>query len=461
MNNNLPKCKLSDFINIKHGFAFKGEFFRDFETENYLLTPGNFAIGGGFKSDKFKYYDGVVPADYVLNQDDLVVTMTDLSKEADTLGYSALIPKINGKKILHNQRIGLVQFKNNEVDKSFLYFLLRSKNYRHHVVSTATGTTVKHTSPTKIISYEFHRPPLDIQISIGKALLLLERKITLNTKTKETLEQLAQAIFKSWFIDFDPVKAKAKLKSKLETEGGDLDAGLTEIAEKLGLSKDVLALFPDEFEETELGLIPKGWAFKPLYETAEYVNGSAFKATDFSDNKEGLPIIKIAELKQGISAGTQFTLNEVKSKYFIDNGDVLYSWSGSPETSLEVFKWHGGKGWLNQHIFKLNFNSNEQKHFTYFLLKQIKPLLISIAKQKQTTGLGHITVADMKRIKIPYPDAKVLRQFSSTIGPIYNRSSTLIEESNNLAQLRDTLLPKLLSGEITIESATDLVKSAA
>ena len=262
-----------------------------------------------------------------------------------------------------------------------------------------------------------------------------------NNKTNETLEQIAQALFKSWFVDFDPVNAKAK---------GD-DVGI--IGQDLGISKEILKLFPDEFEESELGLIPKGWELKPLYETAEYINGSAFKATDFSDNKDGLPIIKIVELKQGIIEGTQFTLNEVPSKYLIDSGDVLYSWSGSPETSLDVFKWHGGKGWLNQHIFKLNFDTVQQRNFTYFLLKQIKPLLISTAKQKQTTGLGHITIADMKRIKIIYPSSSVLDKFSEKISPIYEKSSRLIEQNHALIQLRDTLLPKLLLGEITKDTA--------
>lgn len=164
MNSEWPLHSLSDFINVKHGFAFKGEFFKAERTSDLLVTPGNFAIGGGFKSDKFKFYDGPVPEDYVLSEGDLIVTMTDLSKQADTLGYSALVPAIAGSRLLHNQRVGLVEFKNDELDITYLYFLLRSKEYRHHVVSTATGSTVKHTSPTKILSFAFRKPPKDIQI---------------------------------------------------------------------------------------------------------------------------------------------------------------------------------------------------------------------------------------------------------------------------------------------------------
>jgi len=107
------------------------------------------------------------------------------------------------------------------------------------------------------------------------------------------------------------------------------------------------------------------------------------------------------------------------------------------------------EGWLNQHIFKLNFNLIKQKHFSYFFLKQIK-LLIRTAEQKQTTGLGHVTVADMKRVKIVYPNNPVLEEFSQKICPLYEKSSNLIKEVNTLTQLRDTLLPKLLSGELNV-----------
>ncbi|HDL6160775.1 TPA: restriction endonuclease subunit S, partial [Mannheimia haemolytica] len=113
--------KLSDFISIKHGFAFKGEFITTEENANCLITPVNFSIGGGFKSDKFKYYTGEIPEKYILQPNDLIVTMTDLSKQADTLGYPALVPNISGKKMLHNQRIGLVEFLDNELDKEYLY----------------------------------------------------------------------------------------------------------------------------------------------------------------------------------------------------------------------------------------------------------------------------------------------------------------------------------------------------
>ena len=150
--------RLGDLITVKHGFAFKGEYFSDEPTRDILLSPGNFKIGGGFKSDKFKYYKGDFPKDYILKEGAIIITMTDLSKAGDTLGYSAKIPPHRGINYLHNQRLGLVQFKNNDIDPDFLYWILRTQPYQYYIVGSATGSTVKHTSPTRICDYEFEAP---------------------------------------------------------------------------------------------------------------------------------------------------------------------------------------------------------------------------------------------------------------------------------------------------------------
>lgn len=144
-----PIVGLGNLIDIKHGFAFKGEYFSDEPTDNVLVTPGNFAIGGGFQINKLKFYDGPVPDDYVLQTGDVVVTMTDLSKQADTLGYSAIIPS-SRYRFLHNQRVGRVLLKSDDADLTFIAWLLRTSAYRTTVIGSATGSTVKHTSPGQI-----------------------------------------------------------------------------------------------------------------------------------------------------------------------------------------------------------------------------------------------------------------------------------------------------------------------
>jgi len=159
------KKKIGDLVKIKHGFAFKGKFFSKKPTNNILLTPGNFKIGGGFTFKKQKYYDGKIPEDYILSKGHLIVTMTDLSKNGDTLGYSALVPKIDKKTLLHNQRLGKVIYKVDEPVRMFLSWLMRSYKYRSIIVGSASGSTVKHTSPTKIQDFEFALPPNEILVA--------------------------------------------------------------------------------------------------------------------------------------------------------------------------------------------------------------------------------------------------------------------------------------------------------
>lgn len=202
---------LGGLIDIKHGYAFKGQYFHDEPTKHVLLTPGNFAIGGGYKAEKLKYYDGPVPEEFVLRGGDLLITMTDLSKAADTLGYPALVPMEEYPQYLHNQRLGKVIIRNNSrIDKRFLYYLLCVRDYRDEIVAGATGTTVKHTSPERIKRYRTRiHAQLDEQHAIAHILGTLDDKIELNRRMNETLEAIARAIFKSWFIQYDPAHVKA------------------------------------------------------------------------------------------------------------------------------------------------------------------------------------------------------------------------------------------------------------
>lgn len=250
------ECSLGELIDIKHGFAFQGEFIRDESRGDILLTPGNFSIGGGFKSDKFKYFDGPVPGDFVLAEADLLVTMTDLSKQSDTLGLPAFVPaRSDGRRYLHNQRLGKILVKDQQaIDSRFLHYLLCSADYRNEVLASATGTTVKHTSPERIKRFRFSRPLLDEQRAIAHILGTLDDKIELNRRMSETLEEMARALFKSWFVDFDPVRAKADGRHHC-------------------LPQPIAELFPDSFEGSEMGEIPNNWELKTIGDLADVVGG--------------------------------------------------------------------------------------------------------------------------------------------------------------------------------------------
>jgi type I restriction enzyme S subunit len=209
------------------------------------------------------------------------------------------------------------------------------------------------------------------------------------------------------------------------------------------LEETAEALFMNIFEKE------KNIKTKPLYDFAEFINGTSFDKDEYSVNREGLPIIKIAELKNGITESTEFCNVEKEEKYYISNKDILFSWSGNPDTSIDIFIWAGGRGILNQHTFRV-IPPSGQNGFIYFLLKSFKPEFTRIAHNKQTTGLGHVTVKDLQRLTFDY-SSNAIQEFSILTNPIFDEIYSGLIESSRLTTIRDALLPRLLSGEIEVE----------
>ena len=438
------ETSLAAVMDVKHGFAFPGENIRDEPPGGILLTPGNFAIGGGFKGDKYKYFDGVVPADYVLSEGDLIVTMTDLSKQADTLGYPALVPKASGLRFLHNQRLGKVLIKNRAVlDKGFLYYLLRTADYRHEVLASATGTTVKHTSPGRILAYKANIPPLAEQKAIAAVLGALDDKIELNRRMNATLETMARALFQSWFVDFDPVRAK-------------LDG-----RQPFGLDPATAALFPVSFDETELGQIPHGWQVKTIDELAERVAmgpfGSDIKVSTFVP--EGIPVISGQHLRSTLLYDSEF--NFVSSEHAdrlkrsnVHRGDVIFTHAGSigqvayiPEASRYE------RYIVSQRQFYMRCKRALVSPFyitSYFKTPEGQHRLLA---NTSSTGVPSISqpVTYLRQLKMVVPPLDLLKIFDVTVGQIHLKMADNLHQSRSLASLRDTVLPKLLSGELRVE----------
>ncbi|MEZ4678194.1 MAG: restriction endonuclease subunit S [Caldilineaceae bacterium] len=190
--------KLSEYFDIKHGYAFKGEYFSD-EGSYVLLTPGNFYEQGGFKprGDKEKYYIGDIPESYILNQGDLIVVMTEQME--GLLGSPAIVPADD--KYLHNQRLGLVvDLDNKNLCKKYLYYLFNTDLVRHQISASATGTKVRHTSPKRILSVEVSLPDISIQRKIASILSHYDDLVENNTCRIKLLEQSAQELYKEWFV---------------------------------------------------------------------------------------------------------------------------------------------------------------------------------------------------------------------------------------------------------------------
>jgi type I restriction enzyme S subunit len=147
---------------------------------------------------------------------------------------------------------------------------------------------------------------------------------------------------------------------------------------------------------------------------------------------------------------TEFTEDEFDSRYKVRTGAVLLSWSGSPETSIDTFVWAGADGCLNQHIFNVMFRSPKERSFVYSMLRHFKPTFVAIAKNTQTTGLGHVTDRDLKRLRTVMPSSRCLSAFNSVVDPVLQRAYECLCESQTLAALRDTLLPRLISGQLRV-----------
>ena len=309
-------------------------------------------------------------------------------------------------------------------------------------------------------------PPIEVQNFIAQQARVLGEKIQLNHQINQTLEQVAQATFKSWFVDFEPVKAKM---AALEAGGGDEDSLLAamqaisgknieqlerlkaESPEQYAELKATAELFPSAMQESELGEIPEGWKCLALDEIAKYQNGLALQKYRPENEDVYLPVVKIAQLKKGFADGEEKASPNIKPDCIIDNGDVVFSWSGS----LMVDTWCGGKAALNQHLFKVT-SKTHPKWLYYQFTKHNLEGFQRIAAAKAVT-MGHIKREHLKAALCVIPDAAVIDAAEKLLGNMLEKQIELRLESNILSELRDTLLPKLLSGELTIPDAEESV----
>jgi len=429
MGSEWREVELGDLFKVKHGFAFKGKFFTDEPQPNVLVTPGNFAIGGGFQDDKRKYYRGPVPNDYILQPDQIVVTMTDLSKQSDTLGFGARVP--NDTNVwLHNQRVGLLVFNQSaEADVRFVEYLLRSHEYRSWVVGSATGTTVKHTSPSRIESFKTLLPPLPEQRAIAHILGTLDDKIELNRKRNETLEAMARALFKDCFVDFGPVRAKL--------EGRDPY-----------LPAEIWDLFPDRLDEEGK---PEGWGRGTLGDFFYLTMGQSPPGNTYNDLGIGLPFFQ-GRTDFGFRYPTNRKYCSAPTR-IANPGDTLVSVRAPVgDINLAWEKCCIGRGVAAiRHISGLT-------SYTYHALWSIQDHL----KQFEHTGtvFGAINKNQFEKLPIIESSRQLINAFEYLINPFDDEIRNNIDESRTLAHLRDALLPKLISGVVRVRDVDRFIDRA-
>lgn len=385
----MNRMKLGEILSVKHGWAFKGEYFAE-DGEQSILTPGNFFEKGGFKPNngKERYYTGTYPKEYLCHKGDLIVAMTQQAE--GLLGSTALVPENN--KYLHNQRIGLITCDEKRLNKLFAYYLFMTKSVREQLERSSSGTKVKHTSPEKIYDVEVEIPDVISQQKIANLLWAIDEKIANNKAINDNLEQQAAALFSS-------------LYNRSNTE-----VRYTDLIQILG------------------GGTPK------TGETAYWNGNIAF----FTPKDVGTPYTFITEktiTEEGLSHCNS-RLYPVNTVFVTARGTVgKVGLSGIPMA-------------MNQSCYALVGKETHQLLVYFYTLKAVDRL-----KHKASGAVfDAITTRDFDSeqiMKLSDDDAKA---FLCVAEPMFQEMLNNSIENLRLSTLRDFLLPKLMSGEIDVSS---------
>lgn len=303
------------------------------------------------------------------------------------------------------------------IDSKYLYYVLSDDYFFDYVMKGSKGTKMPRGDKNHIMQYRLRIPPLQEQKAIAKILSSLDDKIELNNKINRKLEEMAQVLYKQWFVDFEfPNEDGEPYKSS----GG-------------------------EMVESELGLIPKGWVVDSLTNIANFKNGLAVKKYAPSEDEKSIPVLKIKELRNGdCDENSDRVTIDFPEDYIIQNGDLIFSWSGT----LMVDFWTGKVAGLNQHLFKIDSNKYD-RWFYYFWVSYHLTKFQNIASSMATT-MGHIKRSDLKKSKVLIPTNEILYKGFELFEPLISKTIMNRNEINKLKKIRDTLLPKLMSGEIEV-----------
>lgn len=358
---------------------------------------------------------------------DLVITA------AGSLGQVGIIPERSkhARYIISNKQMR-ARLNRTRMDPLFAYYWLASPTMVAYIQQRNTGSSVPLINLGVLKSLPIPVPPLTVQRAILDVLCALDAKIELNRRMNQTLEAMARALFKSWFVDFEPVVAKSE-------------------GRPTGLPPYLDALFPSEFEDSLGGEIPKGWSVESLDSIAAFLNGLALQKFPVAEGEPWLPVIKIAQLRKGVTPDCDRASLLVPSAYVIGDGDLLFSWSGS----LEVQVWTHGCGALNQHLFKVTSDRFEQWFVYHWLLEHLDHFR-HVAASKATT-MGHIQRSHLTAAQCIVPSEQVLLVANDLLAPIHQRCIQNSLEMRDLTRLRDDLLPRLLSGEVEVAEAEEMV----
>jgi type I restriction enzyme S subunit len=406
---------MGQFFRVKHGHAFKGEFF-DSQGPYVLLTPGSFNEEGGFRDqgDKTKYYTGDVPDGFILDEGDVIIAMTE--QAPGLLGSSAWIPE--GGRFLHNQRLGrIVDLDQRRLNKRFLYYLFNSRDVRAQVSATATGGKVRHTAPERIAKIGFALPPLGVQRHIANVLSAYDDLIKNNRRRMSLLEEAARQLYREWFV---------RLR------------------------------FPGH-EHTRITMgVPEGWR-EVRFEEALAESESGGRPRGGAKGEEGVPSIG-AENVLGIGQYDYSKEKYVSEEYFeqmtrgvVRNRDVLLYKDGANIGRASFV----GEGYphdrcaVNEHVFILRSHPFVGQSFLYFWMIRNENRH-AIANLNANTAQPGISQEKLKGLRFLLPLERLTRAFNDAVEAPVKQIFALALMNRKLSAARDLLLPRLMSGEIAV-----------
>ena len=406
--------KLRNRILVKRGGNLPSELY-SFNGDYLRLTLANFYETGGFKKSNLSrnvYFVGDIEKYVPLEKNTLITPLTEQVK--GLLGSMALIPESN--KYIPCGDIGIIEILDKSINKSYLYHLFKYDYIRIQLVRGAQKSKIRHVSANDFYNIEWDFPELRTQEKIGQLLDKIDDKIELNNKINLELENMAKIIYDYWFLQFEFPNDEGK---PYKSSGGKM-------------------VWNEELKKE----IPEGWENGNLYDIASFINGLACQKYRPTNDIEKLPVIKISEMHNGITDKTEFVSSDIPEKYIIDDGDILFSWSATLETMI----WTGGKGGLNQHIFKVN----PIKYSKYYVFMQLSIYIlnfIKIAEARKTT-MGHITTEHLKQSKILLPEISIIDKFHNKVNKIFKEIIKNSQEIRELTSLKNYLLPLLMNGQI-------------
>ncbi|HCG8650185.1 TPA: restriction endonuclease subunit S [Vibrio parahaemolyticus] len=437
MSCNWPLSTLGDFVSLFTGFPFKSKQFSD--VEGTKLLRGDNVAQGTLRWENVKRWtdENVVDKhkNYLLREKDVILAMDRPWIEAG-LKFSQIESRDLPCYLV--QRVACLR-ANDPDDQDFLKFIIGSRAFTEYVKLVQTGTAVPHISGKQILAFEFRLPPKDVRLSIGKILSDIDKKVSINTQTNQTLEQMAQTIFKSWFVDFDPVKAKMN---------GE---------QPEGMNATTASLFPEKLVESELGLIPEGWKVSSLSELIKLTGGGTPKRSEETYWNGDIPWFSVKDVPSGSNVFvvdtdekiTELGLNKSSTK-LLPKGTTIITARGTVGKLALV----GTDMCMNQSCYGIR-GKEVGDFYNYFNLNEAVSTL-----QRNTHGavFDTITTKTFETYSMAFSGVELANKFDAIVAPLLQKIEANVRQNIELVKLRDTLLPKLLSGEIELGQAQELAE---